>query len=124
MAPALRELTIDGQDKMPAPEKVSSALRKGTGGKNRVHSEGTSGGSAWRNESGPKMETILGRGNSVCKYAEVTKHGVEWDVGRMAHGKSRGVGTPVGKAGGARPGRGAWAWVLALGCGWAAQRTA
>lgn len=59
MVPALRELTIDGKDKIPAPEKVSSALGESTGGKNRIHSEGTSGGNALRNESRPKMETFL-----------------------------------------------------------------
>lgn len=49
---------IDGSDQLPGPEKVTRALREGTGGKNRVHSEGTSGGSVLRNESGPKMEAL------------------------------------------------------------------
>lgn len=41
---------------------------------------GASGGNALRIEPGPKMETILYRGNSECKYAEARRHGVEWDV--------------------------------------------
>lgn len=40
MVPALRELTIDGKDKIPAPENVSNALREATGGKNRDPPEG------------------------------------------------------------------------------------
>lgn len=40
MVPALRERTIDGKDRIPAPEKVSSALREGTGGKTEFTQRG------------------------------------------------------------------------------------
>lgn len=69
------------------------------------------------------MEMILDRGNSVCKYAEARKRGVECDVGSTVHGKGRNAGPPAVKAGGAWPGRGpahgAWCWAKGGLCrGW------